>query len=347
MEIIYKVKKILKKKDESIIFDLYLKDYDKSNFYFALVFNKKIEKFKVLYFPIDAVGDNDSIEEYFCYQFIFLHTVNYLMDAIDSNEDIYKNENLDRANYSINAYYIEINTFVGSKEYKFTFTQFIDKKFAFFFDVIVTLFEHLPNIVSELCGKLLAEFNDNSEIVRYKESYDFDLKNDSLATLFEDDIVKKTKYTYDDIDFIECIGNRWYAIVDDNLIIIDYFEFNNLLNVSIPDNVDPHGDEVYIVLKAIKNNCVKEFYRLMVVDNKLEFINGDDAKYYLCYGIDGDKFKLVNSKENIELGLLEKECVKIRNVDSLLEEQLRKILSIKYENVRIDELLRFSLVTEP
>jgi len=52
MVMVQKIKKVLHKKNEEIIVDLYIKDYDKSNFYFALVFNKKVEKFKVLYVPM-------------------------------------------------------------------------------------------------------------------------------------------------------------------------------------------------------------------------------------------------------------------------------------------------------
>lgn len=63
MDILNIIKKTLKKKKETIILDLYIKDYDKSNFYFAVVFNKKIEKFKVLYVPIDAIDCESNIEE--------------------------------------------------------------------------------------------------------------------------------------------------------------------------------------------------------------------------------------------------------------------------------------------
>ena len=40
------IKKYLKKKKEEVIIDLIIKDYDKSNFYIELVFNRKIDKFK-------------------------------------------------------------------------------------------------------------------------------------------------------------------------------------------------------------------------------------------------------------------------------------------------------------
>ena len=80
----------LKKQKESVVVDLYLKDYDGANIYIALVYNEKIEKFKVLYVPIDAIRIGDKVEEYFCYQFIFVKTVNYIMELINENEDLYK-----------------------------------------------------------------------------------------------------------------------------------------------------------------------------------------------------------------------------------------------------------------
>ena len=43
------IKNYLRKKRESVIIDLIIRDYNKSNFYIALVFNSRIEKFKVLY----------------------------------------------------------------------------------------------------------------------------------------------------------------------------------------------------------------------------------------------------------------------------------------------------------
>ena len=39
-----KIYKALEKKRESIVIDLYLNDYDGSNFYIALVYNRVIEK---------------------------------------------------------------------------------------------------------------------------------------------------------------------------------------------------------------------------------------------------------------------------------------------------------------
>ena len=43
------IRKILKRKKEDIILDLYLKNYDSGNYYLALVFNNKIQKVRCFF----------------------------------------------------------------------------------------------------------------------------------------------------------------------------------------------------------------------------------------------------------------------------------------------------------
>lgn len=348
MEMLYKIKKSLKKNNESIILDLYLKNYDKSNFYFALVFNKKIEKFKVLYVPLDVIGEKENVEEYFCYQFVFLHTVNYILESVNNNQDKFRNEEFRlRANTEMDAYYIEINLYEMSENYKFTFSQFIDKEFNVLFDIIVVLFEHLPNIVSELCNKLLVDFNENSEIVKYTNSYDFDLENGKIEELFSKSVINKNNYTFDDIDFLENAGNRYYAVVDGNLIVSDYFAGKEIFNVSCGD-LDPLGKEVFVVVKAIREKIEKKFYRLKVVTGGNDLDEDSATYYYLCYGIEGEDFKVVNKREDrdVSLDLIRRGNVKILNSDKKFEKIIKDYLAIKYEKSRVNEIINSVFIKE-
>lgn len=336
MDVVSKIKKILKKKKESIVVDMYLKDYEKSNFYFALVFNRKIEKFKVLYVPIDAIGEGEDIEEYFCYQFIFLHTVNYILTSIHENEKNIDDKNsLIRHSTKLDSYYIEINTNVHGESFKYTFTQYIDKDFLFLFDVVVVLFEHLPNIVSELCTKLLKTFQEDEDIVYYDGSFDFNLKEDTLDKLFLDRVINNCKYKYFDISFLEEFGNRYYAIINDNLIIIDTNLNKGILNVCCGD-LDVLGDEVYIVLKAIQKKKFYSFYRLEVKE-------GSDEKYYLCYGIEDENFLVITEGrvDIVPLSLICKKKVKMKNCSSYLDGKIKRYLEDKYEDFKVKELMDY------
>lgn len=327
MDIIQKIKDCLKKKKESIVFDLYLKDYDKSNFYFALVFNHHIEAFKVLYVPLDMVHGKCSIEEYFCYQFIFLDAVNHLLQVIHDAEGSYQEEEFRKRKSSLlDSYYIEIHTHVANKDYQFTFTQYIDKEFSFLFDVIATLFEYLPNVVSELCHKLLLEFSEE-EIVHYTGSFDFDGDYQKLFTKEVWDSSQDVK-----VSFLEKMGNRYYAVVSNKLFVLDCFPQQRLLNISSGD-LDSLGVEVCAICRNIQEENYHSFYRLQV---------GDDS-YYLCYGIRNNQFDVipVGYVSCIDVSLLSKKQIKIRNIDSQLENELRRILSSKYEDFKVEEFIHF------
>jgi len=136
MDITAKIYLALKKKKEDVILDLYIKDYEHSNFYFALVHNKKINKFKILFVPIDVIDDNSNISEYFCYQFIFLDQVEYILKTMNENEELYKDEIFrNRKTIGFDSYYVELN-YYNKNKYTFKFSQYIDNEFIFLFDVI-------------------------------------------------------------------------------------------------------------------------------------------------------------------------------------------------------------------
>ena len=63
-EIQLAVSKYLKKKKESVVVDLYIRDYNKTNFYIALVYNAKIEKFKVLFIPNNELWNPKLLESW-------------------------------------------------------------------------------------------------------------------------------------------------------------------------------------------------------------------------------------------------------------------------------------------
>lgn len=341
------IRKILKRKKEDIILDLYLKNYDSGNYYLALVFNNKIQKYRVLYVPIDFIKNKFSVENYFCYQFIFLHTVNFIIETISSNEKYFIDENVrDKSNPNMDSYYIEFNTNVNDKRYTFKFTQYINKEFLYFFDLFVTLFDHAPNIVSELCDKILYEFKESNEAVRYNCCYEFDMRN-NLKELFSKTVINRRKYKFADISFLEKIGYRYYMILNDELFIIDYDNFKFDLNI-YSGKYDSLGDEIYIFVKAIQNNIEKKLTRIKVCKNTEDFNSVDkDCEYYLCYGIhrdvEEDYLKIINFSTDhlLNMDLVKKKLVKVEYCDDNFYNDLIAYLSEKYEKNRVEELMDF------
>lgn len=286
------IQKYLNKHKESVIVDIAIKDYNKSNFYIALVFNSKIEKFKVLYIPLDVVTKN--IEYYVCYQFINITLVNYILETIHKAKDIYKKTAFrDKTNKNISSYYIEINTYIAGENYTFKTTKYIPKEWTFLYEVIVILFEHTPTIMHELCSDILAVIDNRTDNIDYQVSLDFDLFKDDLTTQFGSSKPLK-------ISYLEKINGMYFSIIDDELVIADYIASKKVLNLycSVPHNhnIDKNKINQYFssIISSIRNGEFKKFYKIMVNDSGVE---NDDSnnKYYLCYGIRNDCFKVIES----------------------------------------------------
>ena len=135
------------------------------------------------------------------------------MKEIHDNEELIENSIQNQS--TLYSYYIEINTHIASKDYCFKYSQYIPTTLPFFFNIIVLLFEHLPNIVSELCNKILYLFQNPNDAIIYNGSYSFDLYKDSFLDLFTEEIVNNCKYLLKDVSFLERVGNNIRELVND------------------------------------------------------------------------------------------------------------------------------------
>ena len=332
MDIVLKIQSILKKKKESIVYDLYVKDYEKSNFYIALVFHKKIEKFKVLFVPLDAVMDINHLEDYFCYQFVFISTVNYLLELIHEAEKDYKESCYQKIIPTLNSYYLEMHTYVGGESHTYQFSRYIDKEFSFLFESIVVLFEHCPNIMNELCQKILLEFQSLSDAIPFQYSFDFDLMKDSYRKIFSEESLRPIEVSY-----LERVGNRYYAFLSSKIVILEYLSSKKLLNIYCP--FSSLGEEIYSVIQRIREEKFSDFYHLRRVQDTHSSL--DD--YYFCCGVGEDGLLVLDRCDIFTISyrdIMEKK-VQIMNGDTFLFEEIRKYLLKKYEDFKVEEVLNF------
>ena len=202
------IRKLLKKKKESPIIELQIKDYNKSNFYISLLYNRTIDKFKVLYIPLDVVEDN-KIEEYCCYQFMEVKSIIYITEQI--KKELPKYEELvsrDNRNKHINNFIIEIDVYMNKKKYDFYATRYLPKRWEFLFESIVMLFEHCPNIMNELATEILSVIMNTNESIEYQASLNCDLDTMNLKNYFpflQDEKALKEKK----IDYLEYVNGKW------------------------------------------------------------------------------------------------------------------------------------------
>lgn len=336
------VKKYLKKNQESNVVELIVKDYDDCNFYLSLVFNSRIEKFKVLFIPLDNMNTN-KVEDYTCYQFIQLPLVNYILETIWGSRNKYLKDSFrDKTNKNLNSYYIEINTHVSGEDFTFKTTQYIPKEWMFFYEIISLLFQHAPAIVSGFGNNFLEVLNNSTEMIEYKASFKCDLFNVDLDALF-----RERFHVIDEkanVSFLEKVNGKYYAIVKGHIVIVDYNSFNHILNLYCDCSETFPGSHILSVLKAIVSGKKRKFYKLVVTDNKDNFIdNTGKFKYYLCYGMNGKGLKVIDSAKIkiLTYSMIYDGLVKIiSDNDGELEKKIQYKLEELYDKLEVNSIMK-------
>lgn len=275
------VEKYLKKKKEKVVLELNVSNYNKNNFYIALVYSEKVDLYKILYIPFDMVLDND-IEEYVCYQFVDLLTVEYILKCLTKVKDY--NGKMDFSNKT-GMYNIEINMYLLNDYYQFKATQFIPRSWIFLFDVIVTLFEFVPHIVSGICEDMLLLFKDSSEEIPYQEMFEFDLMRDDSEELLK--IFDGKLLSFNKISYLEEVNGKYFAIISGHIVIINYNKCGVICTYCDCDN---YGDFVYTVIEAIRNEIVKKFSKIVLTNKETPNL----VQYYLCYSVSKKGLKVIH-----------------------------------------------------
>lgn len=338
------VKKYFKKQKEINILELIIKNYNNSNFLIALVYNRNINKFKVAYLPLDII-DSNKIGNYICYQFINTKMVEYMLENIKKEKARYKTEKQrNNLNTNINNFYIEFNILLNKEVYSLKTTKYIPKKWLFLFEPIVILFEHTPNIMGELCNEILSVISDIDDPIDYKASVNFDLFEDDIANLFD----QKTKdlgekyYQEKEVKFLEKVNGKYFGIVKNHLIIIEYNHRQKLLNLYCDCHCKDSNKHTYAALISIRNKEFNEFFKIMIVDNENEFKKEKfKAKYYLCFGIDNNNLKVIDHSRKmlLPLSLVDEKRLKIiSDKDHMLENMIKDYLDNKYSSEKSKEL---------
>lgn len=307
------IEKYLKRNKEIVVVELNINNYSKSNFYLAIVYNLKINMYKVLYIPLDIIDDG-KIEDFVCYQFIDMMSVNYIVDNIKEYEDKFDADFCNKENELIDTYKVEININLGENKYQFLTTKFIPKEWSFMFEMIVTIFQYVPHIVNDLCEELLTLFKDEAENIKYQESFEFDLLRDDEEILIEK--FGEEHFDFKKISQLEKINNKYFCLVDSKLVIIEY-DFG-VVNTYCSD--EDYFKYVLTTLMAIRERNEKKFSKIMVLDKD----NASLARFYLVYGCTTKGFKVVQGVEETVIPLAEYKngLVKITEDYHNLEEKI-------------------------
>ncbi len=272
-----------------VIVELTLDKYQGRDYYLSIVYDNEISKYKVLYLPINIV-DYKKLDKYLCFQFIDQYYINYLIKNINDFKDEFKY--VKARNYKnkyIDNDLITLTVKVGDEYYSFYATEYIPKELDYLYQVINIMFSYAPNIVSEVGRELVTLLEGKTTYIKYQKCIEFDL--------FESDLNYFENRNYH-IDYLEFINSKYYAVVDDHLIILKYLKENNTLYLFSDNN---NSKYYYSVIETIRKNQFKEFSKLKVFSTDgiercyLSF--NKNNKYYKI--INGEKIERIPNDENV------------------------------------------------
>lgn len=278
------VSKYLKKKKEEIIVSLNISNYNKKNIYLALVYNKNISRYKILYIPFDLI-DDCNIEDYACYQFIDIETVGYILETFDEmNESNCFSKVVDNRYSDTAMYGIEINIRMLNYSYKLLATRYIPKDWQFLFEVILLMFSYAPNNLGGLVEEILTLFKDGAEDILYQDIFEFDLFKDDISKL--ENIYGTSRVLSSKLNYLEEVNGKYFAVIDKKIVIVNY-DSSGVLSIYCSD--ENRNGYVLTVLEAIKNGKSIPFSKLSVTNKETKLV-----QYYLCYDVDEEGIKVIH-----------------------------------------------------
>ena len=259
-----------------VIVELSLRKYQGSDYYLSIIYDNNISKYKVLYLPLKII-DYDNISAYTCFQFIDEYYINYILKNINEFKQEFKY--VKARNYKnkyIDNDLITISIKSSGEYYKFYATEYIPKELDYLYELINIMFSYAPNIISEIGRELVTLLEGKSSYIGYLDCLNFDLYNDSL------DKFNNKKYK---LDYLELVNDKYYAVIDNHLIILRYLKNEKILYLYSDNNSNKY---YYSVIDGIRKNQFNPYTRLKVMEK-----NG--VRYYLCYDKSRKFYKIIRS----------------------------------------------------
>lgn len=320
-------------KNEKLIAELFLENYEEFNIYFRIGYNKKNKCYRLSWFDLNLMETN-NIEKYLSFEYvpdqIIEHITNFYANLDLENKNLYENERIkDRV-------YLRVNLKTKNNSYfETTFYKYIPFELKEISDIISIILNTAPRKLQEFLFQLHAKLNGEESKYNYKTKINFDLVNDDIDKLFEKKDIELGKTLCDKVIFLERIDSRFFSVVanPENLYlnIVDYNDETKEISVHCSCPNICYCPELYATLNAIKNNQLKKFFKVrMKNENQNILVKYLTYDFIMCVGtLDEDKLLIVNNNGNLDaLPILnDKGEVQIEIIDDSEEHTLENAIN--------------------
>jgi len=285
-------------KNTNLLLELSLLNYETYNFYIRLDYFKKINSYKFSWFDLEVIKDK-KIEKYISSEYVSKDVIDYMFNILFKQEvDFYENVQNEENKVILNVYV--------NNGYHFMFNRYIPKELSFLNDVFSSIFDNLPRKIDNFLYELQAELMGTKSKYNYTDVFLFDLFNDPLDLIFDKKMIELGEISYkeDSICYLEIVDDKYYAIVNGtqkNLVVINYSDKTKKLLVYCSCPCEFYCKHFYHVVKAIRENKMKKFYKVIYINNNLNLLENAMNKYFLCTGVEDYFLEVINKYGELEL----------------------------------------------
>lgn len=291
-----KIKKIstfLKKKSHINYLTIMLESYNNKDMYIRFDYVEKIKAYKMIWYDLEFV-DIKHLELYTNMQLVqsfFANRLVELLHKITIKPGAFIDEKIlgDRVTFTINI------SKDNPKEY--VYDRFLPLKWAQLIDPLALVFSYLPRAMENYLSEMFAIFDNNVNYYNSSRPIKLNFAKDNIDDLFDKKIIIKGRRIEDRVTFLEKIGNRYLAIVEDEKIICVIIDkvVNDFYNMWCTCNKPYLDEHIYATLQCIKDNKIRKFYKVKrKSDGKNLLEDVRKGEFYYAFGVEDERIKVVS-----------------------------------------------------
>ncbi len=292
-----KIEKHLRKKGHQLYMSVFLGNYNGNNIYIRFDYVPKLSCYKIVWVDLNFFNEKD-IDSFINMQAMTKVLALRLVDMMAKYDYV--------SNYSFNNRIIgdrvEILSYFKDRVYEFVFDRFLPLDLKFLINPLAIIFSYLPRSMEVFLNEMFAKFDGYEKNYMFRKPIRFDLFKDDLLELFKPGSLPMAKKMYESgaVSFLEKIGKKYYAIVDDrrpHLVVITELD-KNVYKFNCSCKIDNYCRHLYAVIMAIRNNDFKKFYKVKYTGREETLLEKVTlSNFYLCFGVDQDKLLIISGDE--------------------------------------------------
>lgn len=286
-------------KADKMFLETYFEDYNEYYVYFRIDYVKSEKCYKLRWFDLDYITSN-KISKYECCEYIEDDIVEHIKElatrlAVPSNKlPVGKDNNV---TFNLNT------KCVNKEKFNIKFYKYVPNNMYCLREIFEVLFMSLPKKLDTFLDEILG---NNVDDFVYEKQFRFNLFKGDMCSLFDSQVTNRgeTYYQEKKVVFLEKIDDRYFAVVNGNelyVVIVKYDELSHDMRVYCSCPCDFFCKHIYAVIKAIREEKFKQFYKVMIKSEYDDMYDKlMDFNYLLCIGVVDDVIGIVNDDGEVE-----------------------------------------------